>query len=322
MGPPIERRCQVSVEMGPPIERRCQVSNRYYKTQLPKIYKISSCWSRNAVDEGKLSQGWPTKIKKWKWKDSQKVNRWFQMLVVVTAISGRSKLLAILNMFQFHGGFCTTTCVFCSQPAGIAGRLESWPDQWVRFLDHGIQGRMFEGSVRWRAWICHALPILYHVFPVASPVQLAQDVRGRKGSQVRWSWSPSQLCDDHLQGAACTRSVLLYTFVLSTHSGRARGGGHQSKRCWTCQALSKWRLTNVALDWLPLAATQSPFAREQLSWAMPQCLTSSDYIPRLAVPMPTGCLVYVTKCSRKQQQKTRLGKCLSGRLRFRLPCIQ
>ena len=37
MGPPTERRCQVSVEMGPPIEGRCQVSNRYHKTQPPKF---------------------------------------------------------------------------------------------------------------------------------------------------------------------------------------------------------------------------------------------------------------------------------------------
>ena len=37
MGPPIERWCQVSVEMGPPIERRCQVSNPLIKRNPPKF---------------------------------------------------------------------------------------------------------------------------------------------------------------------------------------------------------------------------------------------------------------------------------------------
>ena len=37
MGPPIERWCQVSVEMGPPIERRCQVSNLLIKRNPPKF---------------------------------------------------------------------------------------------------------------------------------------------------------------------------------------------------------------------------------------------------------------------------------------------
>ena len=37
MGPPIERWCQVSVEMGPPIEQRCQVSNPLIKRNPPKF---------------------------------------------------------------------------------------------------------------------------------------------------------------------------------------------------------------------------------------------------------------------------------------------
>ena len=37
MGPPIERWCQVSVEMGPPIERRCQVSNPLIKHNPQKF---------------------------------------------------------------------------------------------------------------------------------------------------------------------------------------------------------------------------------------------------------------------------------------------
>ena len=37
MGPPIERWCQVSVEIGPPIERRCQVSNLLIKRNPPKF---------------------------------------------------------------------------------------------------------------------------------------------------------------------------------------------------------------------------------------------------------------------------------------------
>ena len=37
MGPPIERRCQVSVEMGPPIEQRCQVSNPLIKRNPQKF---------------------------------------------------------------------------------------------------------------------------------------------------------------------------------------------------------------------------------------------------------------------------------------------
>ena len=48
MGPPIERWCQVLVEMGPPIERRCQVSNPLIKRNPHKIYKLSSCWSSYA----------------------------------------------------------------------------------------------------------------------------------------------------------------------------------------------------------------------------------------------------------------------------------
>ena len=40
MGPPIERWCQVSVEMGPPIERRCQVSNPLIKRNPPKFINV------------------------------------------------------------------------------------------------------------------------------------------------------------------------------------------------------------------------------------------------------------------------------------------
>ena len=46
MGPPIERWCQVSVEMGPPIERRCQVSNPLIKRNPPKFinFRPAEVW--------------------------------------------------------------------------------------------------------------------------------------------------------------------------------------------------------------------------------------------------------------------------------------
>ena len=58
MGPPIERRCQVSVEMGPPIERRCQVSNPLIKRNPPKFinFRPAEVWSSMLILTGICAQ--------------------------------------------------------------------------------------------------------------------------------------------------------------------------------------------------------------------------------------------------------------------------